>query len=139
MKYRYKKPLEYVRREGIDYICNHPLYNRCTLFLSCANESGDGGGLAVVQKRFNSTQKRWWWDHIDPWLSHDIYHHQDFLEVLHEHAWWPDKDGLYPTLTVRQLMWELRMKPLPKEEWEKDPCSKVENILFGPDDDSPFG
>ena len=29
-----------------------------------------------------------------------------------------NKDGLYPTVTVRKLMWALRMKPLKKERWE---------------------
>lgn len=138
MRYYYQKPSEYVRREGVVYDCDHPLYNRCTLFLGSADDSGKTAGLAVVQKRFDPKTKRWWWDCLDSYLSHDIYHHPDFFEVLHEHAWWPDENGLYPTLTIRQLMWELRMKPLPKEEWEKDPCSKVKDILFGPDDDSPF-
>lgn len=26
--------------------------------------------------------------------------------------------GLYPTVTVRQMMWALKMKPMPKERWE---------------------
>lgn len=27
-------------------------------------------------------------------------------------------DGLYPTVTIRQIMWALKMKPLPKQPWE---------------------
>jgi hypothetical protein len=27
-------------------------------------------------------------------------------------------DGMYPTVTVRQIMWALKMKPLRKERWE---------------------
>ena len=27
-------------------------------------------------------------------------------------------DGLYPTVTVRQIMWALKMKPIPRERWE---------------------
>jgi hypothetical protein len=27
-------------------------------------------------------------------------------------------DGLYPTVTVRQIIWALKMKPLPRERWE---------------------
>ena len=27
-------------------------------------------------------------------------------------------DGLYPTVTVRQIMWALKMKPIQKERWE---------------------
>ena len=30
----------------------------------------------------------------------------------------PRKDGLYPTVTVRQIMWALKMKPIPKGRWE---------------------
>nr|DAP49012.1 MAG TPA: hypothetical protein [Caudoviricetes sp.] len=26
--------------------------------------------------------------------------------------------GLYPTVTVRQIMWALKMKPIQKERWE---------------------
>ena len=29
-----------------------------------------------------------------------------------------DTDGLYPTVTIRQIMWALKMKPLAKERWE---------------------
>lgn len=28
------------------------------------------------------------------------------------------KDGIYPTMTVRQAMWAAKMKPLKKERWE---------------------
>lgn len=28
-------------------------------------------------------------------------------------------DCLYPTVTIRQIMWALKMKPLAKERWEK--------------------
>ena len=27
-------------------------------------------------------------------------------------------DGLYPTVTIRQIMWALKIKPIPKERWE---------------------
>ena len=27
-------------------------------------------------------------------------------------------DELYPTVTVRQIMWALKMKPIPRERWE---------------------
>ena len=28
------------------------------------------------------------------------------------------KDGLHPTVTIRQIMWALKMKPIPRERWE---------------------
>lgn len=27
-------------------------------------------------------------------------------------------DGLYPTVTVRQIMWALKLKPIKRERWE---------------------
>ena len=30
----------------------------------------------------------------------------------------PATDGLYPTVTIRQIMWALKMKPIPRERWE---------------------
>ena len=27
-------------------------------------------------------------------------------------------DGLYPTVTIRQIMWALKMKPIKRERWE---------------------
>ena len=28
------------------------------------------------------------------------------------------RDDLYPTVTIRQLMWALKMKPIKRERWE---------------------
>jgi len=30
----------------------------------------------------------------------------------------PCENGLYPTVTIRQIMWALKMKPIPKQRWE---------------------
>lgn len=27
-------------------------------------------------------------------------------------------DGLYPTVTIRQIMWALKMKPIQRQRWE---------------------
>lgn len=58
-----------------------------------------------------------YWSEIDPWLTDDIYLSSGFKKYFDDHA---DKctDGLYPTVTVRQIMWALRMKPIKKEKWE---------------------
>lgn len=32
MRYHYEKPELYVSNYGETYICDHPVYNRCTLF-----------------------------------------------------------------------------------------------------------
>ena len=54
---------------------------------------------------------------MDPWLTDDIYLHPQFKKFFDERAG-TATDELYPTVTVRQLMWALKMKPLPRERWE---------------------
>ena len=53
MRYHYEKPSVYLSMYGEIYICEHPVYDRCTLF-----RIGDKG-LAVIQQRFDisSNQK----------------------------------------------------------------------------------
>ena len=51
MRYHYQKPDIYRSMYGETYICNHPVYNKCTLF-----RIGDNG-LAVIQQRFNAETK----------------------------------------------------------------------------------
>lgn len=96
---------------GEQYICNHPVYNRCTLFHI------NDRGLAVIQQRFDSKTKTTWWGEIDAWLTDDLYLHPGFRTYFAEHSG-TCTDGLYPTVTIRQIMWALKMKPLPKERWE---------------------
>lgn len=137
MRYYYEPPKVYRPREGIVYDCDHPLYNRCTLYLESSDSEGHPIGLAVVQQRFDPNGKFTYWSYLDSWLSYDIHNHESFPEVLHRHASVVDEKGLFPTIPVRQIMWELRMKPLPKEEWEKNFHHK--RIIFTPEEDSPFG
>ena len=75
--------------------------------------------MAVVQQRFNSRLKVTWWGPIDPWLVDDIWQQDGFERLFESKA---DKacNGLYPTVTVRKVMWELRMRPLPRQYWEGD-------------------
>ena len=113
MKYFYKKPAEWVGA-GQTYICNHPFYNRCTLF-RIGNR-----GLAIVQERFNEKTKARCWGPVEPWLSGDIFLNPNFNDFFDETAAEPDPNGLYPTVTVRKIMWKLRMKPLRKEYWENE-------------------
>ena len=111
MRYHYEKPDIYLSMYGKVYECDHPVYNRCTLF-----EIGDKG-LCVIQQRFESDHKRTWWGEIEPWLTDIIYLHPKFKEFFDERSG-PCLDGLYPTVTIRQLMWGLKLKPLPRERWE---------------------
>lgn len=111
MRYHFKKPAIYLSMYGKRYICDHPIYDNCTLY-TIGNK-----GLAVIQQRFDLKTKSTWWCEVDPWVTDSIYLNPNFLEYFIERA---DvcKNGLYPTVTVRQIMWALKMKPLPKEKWE---------------------
>lgn len=111
MRYHYEKPSIYLSMYGTTYNCDHPIYSSCTLF-----SEGDKG-MAVIQQRYDRKTKKTWWGEIDPWLTDDIYLHKKFAEIFQKRA---DKctDGLYPTITIRQLMWALKMKPVLKERWE---------------------
>ena len=111
MRYHYEKPDIFTSMYGELYICNHPVYTNATLF-----RIGDRG-FTVIQQRYDERTKRTWWGEIDSWLIDEIYLHPRFKQFFDERA---DivRDGLYPTVTVRQLMWRLRMNPLPRKRWE---------------------
>lgn len=111
MRYHYEKPDFYISMYGETYNCNHPVYNSCTLYKI------NGRGLAIIQQRYDASSKRSWWSMIDPWLTDDLYLHPRFKEFFDDRAR-EATDGLYPTVTIRQIMWALKMKPLPRERWE---------------------
>ncbi len=101
----------YLSSYGTTYICDHMVYSRCTLF-----KIGEKG-LAVIQQRVDRDRKVTWWSEIDPWLTNDLYLHPGFKKFFDERSG-ECIDGLYPTVTIRQIMWALKMKPLPRERWE---------------------
>ena len=109
MRYHYEKPAIYLSKYGDTYYCDHPVYSKCTLFKM------DEKGLAVIQQRTNN--KITWWDEIDPWLTDALYLHTRFKEFFDDRSG-KCVNGLYPTVTIRQIMWALKMKPLPKHRWE---------------------
>lgn len=111
MRYHHTKPEVYLSRYGRIYICSHPVYSRCTLY------EARGRGLAVIQQRFDPERKTTWWTEIDPWLTDAVYLHPKFWRLFEERAG-PATDGVFPTMTIRQLMWALKMKPLQREVWE---------------------
>lgn len=112
MRYHYKKPDIYLSLYGRIYICNHPVYDRCTLFTIGKN------GLAVIQQRFDPEIKSTWWSEVDPWLTDDLYLNPGFKKFFDERAAEQDENKLYPTVTIRQIMWALKMKPMQRERWE---------------------
>jgi hypothetical protein len=96
---------------GTKYMCDHPVYSECTLF------EIDDKGLAIIQQRYDPNTKRTWWGEIDPWLTDEIYLHIKFRDFFDKRAG-KEKDGIYPTVTVRQIMWALKLKPVKRERWE---------------------
>ena len=111
MRYHYELPKRYTCLTGKTYLCDHPVYDRCTLYIIGKK------GLAVIQQRFDPETKRTSWGEIDPWLIDEIYVHPRFRRYFERMAG-EAVNGLYPTVTIRKIMWGLRMKPLPKDIWE---------------------
>lgn len=111
MRYHYTKPDIYTSMYGSIHTCDHPVYDTCTLF-----KIGDKG-LAVIQQRFDRSSKHTYWSEIDPWLTDVLYLHPKFKEFFDDRAG-ECTDGLYPTVTIRQIMWALKLKPVPRERWE---------------------
>lgn len=113
MRYHYSRPEFYSSMYGKLYICeSHPVYSRCTLFAI------EDRGLAIIQQRYDAKTKQTSWDEIDEWLSDALYLNPGFKRYFDEKSGRIDERGLYPTVAIRQIMWALRMKPLPKERWE---------------------
>lgn len=111
MRYHYQKPTICSSMYGKIYICNHPVYDRCTLFTIGKR------GLAVIQQRFDSDTKSTKWTEVDSWLTDALYLHPKFKEYFDLRSG-ECTDGLYPTVTVRQMMWALKMKPIQRQRWE---------------------
>ena len=76
MRYHYEKPTIYTSMYGTTYECDHPVYDRCTLYQIQSN------GLSIIQQRFNKDTKTTFWSEIDPWLVDTIYLHPKFKEYF---------------------------------------------------------
>ena len=111
MRYHLEKPNNYSSLYGEIYKCNHPVYDVCTLF-----KIGDKG-LSIIQQRYNPHTKNTRWTDIDPWLTDKLYLHNKFKQFFDERSG-ECVDGLYPTVSIRQIMWALKMKPIKRERWE---------------------
>lgn len=112
MRYHYEKPTIYRSIYGNTYTCGHPIYDKCTLYT--INDKD----LAVIQQRFDVDTKTTWWGEIDPWLTDSLYLNGNFKDFFDSRAVFFCEDGLYPTVTIRQIMWALKMKPMKKERLE---------------------
>ena len=111
MRYHYKPKKHYTTSYGQIYKCNHPVYDICTLYII------NNKGLAVIQQRYDSKNKHTYWTNIDKCLTDAIYLNPNFYNYFCKYAK-KSQNGIYPTITVRQLMFNLKMKPLKREIWE---------------------
>lgn len=111
MRYHYRLPRFYTHVTGETLTCDHPVYSSCTLYRIGRK------GLAVIQQRYDPETKSTTWGEIDSWLIDEIYVNKNFKRYFDKMAGEP-VDGLYPTVSVRKIMWALRMKPLEKQIWE---------------------
>ena len=111
IRYHNKKPAIWRSNYGETYICDRPVYMSCTLF-----KIGDKG-LAVIQQRFNEVTKSTSLGTIDPWLTDQLYLHEEFKDYFDDRSG-TCTDGLYPTVTIRQIMWAPKLKPIERERWE---------------------
>ena len=102
MKYYYKPSADTDSGAGEIYICDHPLFNRATLF----------------KQHYNKKTKARLWGPVVPWLAYDIYANANFDRFFEENASEADENGLYPIFPIRKVMWALRIKPLQREKWE---------------------
>ena len=68
----------------------------------------------MIQQRFERNDKITWWGEIDIWLCAELYLHPEFKSYFDKRAG-VCINGIYPTVTIRQIMWALKMKP---ERWE---------------------
>ena len=98
MRYHYEKPEYYLSLYGLIHTCDHHVYNKCTLYLI-----GDKG-LAVIPQRYDEETKSTFWTEIDPWLTDTLYLNDRFKSFFDDRAC-EGKAGLYPTVTIRPLMW----------------------------------
>lgn len=111
MRYHFIKPEIYLTKYGKIYKCDHPVYSSCTLYVI------KNKGLAVIQQRYCEATKSTIWTEIDPWLNDILYFSDNFFEYFNKYAE-IEENGIYPTVTIRQIMRALKIKPLKREIWE---------------------
>lgn len=100
------------QRYGSIEIVNHPLYFSGTLF------ENDGYGIVIVREYFNPKDKYKYYGPIDPCIANDIYLSPRFPKYFSKKAERKNEKGLYPTVLLKKVMWEMRLKPLKKTKYE---------------------
>lgn len=111
MGYHYEKPAIYLSKYGKIYTCSHPVYNKCTLFTI------EEKGLSMIQQRFDPETKNHLVGLNRSLVNRHSILHPRFKEFFDNRAG-ECVNGLYPTVTIRQIMWALKIEPIPRELWE---------------------
>ena len=74
------------------------------------------GHLMEFEDEWEDTKSTYWAE-VDSWLTDSLYLHPKFKEYFDSRSG-ECTDGLYPTVTIRQIMWALKMKPIQRQRWE---------------------
>lgn len=78
VRYHYEKPGFYTSQYGEVYICDHPVYNRCTLYKNREK------GLAVIQQRVDAATKTTWWGRARPMVDGFALSERRVLRIFRE-------------------------------------------------------
>ena len=90
----------------------HPAYNSYTLFYY------NKKGLSVIRQYYNSRLKITWWGALDEELAEKIAKNEAFYGYFERLAGCSDEKGIYPTVTLRQVMRGIGVKASKKQAWE---------------------
>ena len=93
MRYHYTKSKANAPVYGKIFRCNHPVYDRCTLYLIGSK------GLGVIQQRFDPRTKQTSWTEIDDELVDQLYLAKGF-DIFFDRFAGIRRNGYYPTVTV---------------------------------------
>jgi len=91
--------------------CSHLVYERCTVLFD------EKKCVRIVQQHYNPETRHTWWAEVDPKLLSLICCQNKSYEWFNEKAV-PLDSKVIPAYTIRQVMWALRVKPMPKLPWE---------------------
>lgn len=111
MRYHSEKPEKEDFEERPIFVCDHLVYTKGSLYKTGKK------GLVVIQQRYDPIKKSTSWGPVDSWVYDLIFSNKNFRKYFNERAK-ELSEGFYPTVTVRQIMHALRIKPLPKQPWE---------------------
>ena len=54
----------------------------------------------------------------DEWIVDKLYLNKHFRAYFEKFSGVKSEKGFYPTVTLRQIMWALKMKPIKRKVWE---------------------